>query len=130
MIYMVYLFHKKLLTSSTNTLIKNNKVSHHHKGHSKRTSPAKSGFFEWVVSHFFWLQTLPLRHLLLFLSTFPPLFTEWCTFWMVPYFCHIITFFPTKVFFFRKHPLICVLKNSFPESFWIIPSKLSTLELF
>ena len=43
---MVYLFHKKLLTSSTNTLIKSNKVSHHHKSHSKTTSLTKLGFFE------------------------------------------------------------------------------------
>ena len=127
---MVYLFHKKLLTSSTNTLIKNNKVSHHHKGHSKRTSPAKSGFFEWVVSHFFWLQTLPPTSLVTFFVNLPsPLY------WVMhllngPILLSYHNIFSNKSVFFRKHPLICVLKNSFPESFWIIPSKLSTLELF
>ena len=128
---MDYLFHKKLMTSSTDTLIKNtaNKVSiigviQRNKHHSQNLGVFLSGWH-----HIFLTTIVPLRHFcyLFFVNLPSPLS------WMIQVSNSLIllscrNIFSNKTIHFRKYPPICVLKNSSSKSFWIISSKVSTVE--
>ena len=73
---MVYLSHKKLITSSTNTLIKNSKISQHYRVIQKARHSQNLLFLsEWY--HFFLAVTpLPTSVFVTFLSNSLPLFPE------------------------------------------------------
>ena len=95
LIHMVCLFHKKLITSSTNTLIKINQNRSVSQGSLKKhvTRTCLSG-----LHRFFWLQPFPLCHFLLLFCQPPlPSFPSDALFeWLVLLF---ITLFLTKLFF-------------------------------
>ena len=96
-IYCLFVGQKANNTINKYTHKKYHIVKHHHGGHSKRMSFAISRFFYRVASCSLAANSSPASLFVTFLSTFPSLFPEWRTFWIAPYFCHIITFFLTKV---------------------------------
>ena len=101
---MAYLFHKKLITSSTNTIIKDTAKYVSIIGVIQKARHSQNLVFLVSNITFFWLRPLSLRHYFVaFLSTSPPIFPEWPTFWIVPCFYHIIILFKQNCSFLEAH---------------------------
>ena len=121
LIYMVYIFRRKLITSS---LIKNTGKQVSTIGVIQKVRHSQNLVFGLISINFL---------LLLSYVTFPNFFVKVCFhpfFLNDSYFWHIMTFALTKLFFFRSIRPFVYGKYSSSKSFWKLPSKTSIVEFF
>ena len=129
---MIYLFHEKLITSSTKN--PHSQKIQKNKSASKRTSLAKSRFFLFFLSewHHIFLAANP-RHIYFFVTFFVNLLPllSWVTCILNdPILLSYHDIFSNKSVLFGSNHRFAYNKDFSRKGFWIIPSKISTVQFF